>query len=631
MNRKKIVSGFFFILSYFAVAITYPKVISGNGLINHLSQRLSVTTTESLLGMLIFFLLLLFKYKYDYDVFQKKFWSYWFFGVVTSLLYVLTLSVYQNTTANLSGKVNIVITVVAILGFTFIFSNLALFLSILLDKVKINHWRIKYPYVVIALVIIWTVQIFPLMPGMVSWDGYREFLEYFHTHIAQLNFSYYPTNHHPWSATLMLGFLFSFGRAIGGPNAGLFVIVLFQLVVSALIYAKVIEYVGQNWGKVANFVTFIFYASPFVAFWQVTIEKTPFFLAFSTWFVLCYVKILMAKVTQNIAPRWYIGLITSGILMSMFRNDGAYVVVLSLLSLIIVQSIRYKHLAVKLTTGSVVFLAIFLSWNKVALPAMHVLPGSPGETITLPMRQLSIVVMNKPYSFTQNDLSTINKITPIKKIPANFNINHADDLKSLYPVDSFLRSTYEIKQVEKGNLEREPTSKTKKETNAYLKIWFQQFFKHPKTYAVVFLTANSQFLNPIIDSDPGSRGIMYGNDYMGQNKFLQPNWYSKIHYWFPKITRKYIEWPNLLFKMPIIRTVLQPAFVLWMVLFSLAYFVRRKSYLIVSCVPIGLLASVALLSPVNGAERYMLPAIVALPLLIVVLANTNRISHFKKP
>ncbi|MGO2137856.1 MAG: DUF6020 family protein [Leuconostoc mesenteroides] len=58
--------------------------------------------------------------------------------------------------------------------------------------------------------------------------------------------------------------------------------------------------------------------------------------------------------------------------------------------------------------------------------------------------------------------------------------------------------------------------------------------------------------------------------------------------------------------------------------FSFAYCIYKKSYSALIFIPIGLLAVVPLLSPVNGMERYMLPAIYTLPLLLAVIVNVNK-------
>lgn len=628
MNKKVINYAFCFI-SYLALGIAYPST-SFETLSSRIHARFSVSAYESLLAMIIIVLLVLFQNKIKLDIFKKSYWPYWLLGSIFSIFYVITMSVYQAPSDNITyipslmGKTNLLITLVALCGFAFIFTNFGIFLGQVISKLKVSQFYINYWYIVIGLGLIWIIQIFPLFPGMVSWDGYRQFLEFFHTHVAELDFTYYPTNHHPWFSTLVFGSLFSIGEKIAGPNFGLFLIVLVQIIISSLVYAKVVRFIGECWGKKAAVVAFIFYASPFVAFWQVTIEKTPLFLAFTTMFVLCYAKILVANLKTELPMILYVQLIVSGILMSLFRNDGSYVVILSLFVLLVVQIVRNKRMPRQLIIGLAVFLSVYVGWNKVALPTMNVVSGSTAEVISLPMRQLSAVVINHPESLSKKDLATINKITPVKEIKNHFNVNNADNLKSLYPVDSFLRSSYEIKQLKLGHLKKEATPKIKKQTGQYLMVWFKQLLKHPKTYVVTFFAADSSFLNPVLDSNPDSRGIMYGNEYMKYNTFLQPSWYPEIHYWFSDATRKYIKWPNTVFSLPIIRTILQPAFALWAVLFSFAYCLYKKSYSALIFIPIGLLAVVPLLSPVNGMERYMLPAIYTLPLLLAVIVNVNK-------
>ncbi|GMA70561.1 hypothetical protein GCM10025879_18070 [Leuconostoc litchii] len=628
MNKKSIDYILYF-LSYIAIAISYPTAIEPT-LAGRIYARFSISAYESLFGVCIIILIIIFHRRSNLNLYNKNYWPYWTFGLVVSIFYVLTLSVSRVSSEHITyvpsliGKVNLLITFLAVCGYTFIFTNFSILLGQVIDKLKVRKFQVRFWYVFVVLMLIWGIQIFPLFPGMVSWDGYRQFLEFFHTHINDLNFTYYPTNHHPWASTLIFGSIFSIGQKIGGPNVGLFLIVLIQMIVSSIIYTKVVQFIGQNWGKKAAFVTFLFYASPFVAFWQVTIEKTPLFLAFTIWFVMNYSKILMDNLKSDSPFSLYVQLTVSGIFMSLFRNDGSYVVILSLLTLLIIEISRKKIIPRQLITCLLVFLAVYLGWNKVALPAMNVVSGSTSEVISLPMRQVSAVVLTNPESFSKQELATINKITPIKEIPMHFDINNADNLKSLYPVDSFLRSAYEIEQLKAGKIKKIATPAIKKETKQYLLIWVKQFFKHPKTYVITFFAANSSFLNPIIDKYPDSRGIMYGNEYMKTNTFLQPSWYNQVHYWFSDTTRKYIKWPNTIFALPLFRTVFQPAFSLWAVLFAFAYCLYKKSYLALVFIPIGLLAAVPLLSPVNGMERYMLPAIYTLPLLLVVIVNVRK-------
>ncbi|WP_238479208.1 DUF6020 family protein [Fructobacillus papyrifericola] len=617
VSKKRLnVVGLFF--AFLALSISYTKELAGSNY-EQLMNRLSQSANDSLLMAIVFILILVYQKRLRNTIFERKNVLFLVLGSVASLVYVLTLSVNQNANANLTGKINILVTLVAMVGMAYLFSHLFLLLSNACERINIQRFDIKYSYIVISIVIIWFIQIFPLFPGMVSWDGYRQFVEYFHTHISYLNFTYYPTSHHPWASTLIFGFLFSIGRFVGGTNMGLFTIVLVQVLVAALIYGKIVQYIGNKVGKIPAVVTYLFYVSPFVAFWQVTIEKTPLFIAFTAWFVLSFLKIVLNDYVDK-GYFEYFQLIISSILMSAFRNDGAYIVFLSLIVLVLLKSKQAKAFAKNASIVLIVFVITYLSWMKVALPAMNVVAGSTGETITIPMRQLSSVVIHDKKSLNKKDLETIDRITPLDKVKQYYNVDQADNLKSLFPVNSFLRGNEEIKELQSGRFKKTANKQIKKETKDYEVLWIKEFFVHPKIYIITFFQANSQFLNPLADNDPSSRGIMYGNGYMLNNKFLQPSWFGQVHNWTSEKSRKYITWPNILFKLPFIRTILQPAFTLWCVLFSIVYAIYKKSYLVIAILPIFLLTMVPLLSPVNGYERYMLPAMYVMPLLYMILA-----------
>lgn len=620
---KKYIKIILWIVSYFALAIAYPATIPEIPE-NQLMTRFSNSPQNSLLS--IFLIGVVFYISRRTVVFSAKRLGTWVASFIVAVLYTLTFSLLYDNQINIEGTANILITVITIIGMMNLFAHLfASINDILVDKVHINEseHEVITPFwmISILLLVIWVVQIWPLLPGMISWDGYRQFLEFERTKIDYLNFQYYPTNHHPWSATLILGGLFSLGRKIAGVDFGVLLIVIVQMVAATLTYTSIIKYVQKRLGNKWALGVFVFYSLPIFAFWTVIVEKTGLFLIFGSLFVFMFVR---AFFKLDFGWKQSVMLVISSVMMSAFRNDAGYIVILSLIVLIVVKIFTDRRVLKMTLAVFAIFMAIYIGWNKIALPQMGVVAGSTGEMLTIPMRQLTEVAIKHPKDFSGKDWQSLNKITPKKTLETYYNVEHADDLKSTFPVDTFLRNEQEIKDVQAGRLKEHATKRTASETAKYISLWVKMLVKHPKSYVLTFFDANKKFLNPMIDNGNDSRSIMFGNGYMNTNRFLQPTWYHEFHYWF-KTTNSTFNWVNILFSLPGLMFVTSSGFMIWFILWALGNLFDKSWWYIFSLTPIVLLAAVSLLSPVDGMFRYILGAYVTIPMLLlsVLLAAQN--------
>lgn len=603
------------ILPYFALSISYP---TANDLKNFggVSAYFRNTPQNSLLSITLLILVIFASRKTI--VYSKKQLGSWFASFIVSSFYVTTLLLMKN------APINILAFTISIIGFTIFFAHIFVILETYLSNSfkknnsytpKINIW-----FMSVILIVIWLIQVWPLLPGLITWDGYRQFLEFERTSIDYLNFQYYPTNHHPWASTVILGNIFNLGRFIGGANTGILLIVATQMLTTSLILSYIIKGIGQSMGKKAFIFTFIFYSTPIFAFWTVTVEKTSIFIAMAMLFVFQFIKIFSYR---NILIRDYALTLISAVGMMAFRNDGIYIVFISLLVLVVYSVYKHRDILRGILVVAISFVLISTSWNYISSHYMNVKPGSTGEVLTIPMRQLTKVAIDHPDKLSKKDWNVLDKITPRETLSKHYNVDHADDLKSTFPVDTFLRNEDEIKSVESGMLQSEPNKKTIKDTSSYIKLWFKYLLKYPKTYISVFLDANKKFLNPMIDNPGESRGIMFSNGYMKNNAFLQPSWYNEFHSWF-KTTNQTFSWVNILFSLPGIMFITSSGFTIWFILFSLGYLFNKKILSIFILTPTILLALVALLSPVDGMFRYIMGAFDTIPLILLTLSQESK-------
>lgn len=616
------------VVAYFALAVAYPATLPDNP-DQQFMTRFSNSPQNSLLSIILLGLVIY--ASRTTIVYSMKRLGTWLASFIVAILYTLTFSVLFDNEINIEGTANISITLLTIVGMTVLFAHLFAVIADLFQKylkTNDNQQTMRLPFWAIAgsLIIIWLIQNWPLLPGMISWDGYRQFLEFERTKIEYLNFQYYPSNHHPWSATLILGGLFTLGRKIMGVDFGVFLIVLVQMLSAATVYTAIIRFIHQKLGTKWALGSFIFYATPLFAFWTAIVEKTGLFLVFGSLFVFMFVR---AFFEADFGWKQAALLGFSGIGMAAFRNDGGYIVGLSLVVLVGVKLLTNRRFLKHALLVLLVFAAGYVGWNKVALPQMGVIPGSTGEMLTVPMRQLTKTALKHPEDFSKKDWQVLNNITPKKTLAKYYDVEHADDLKSTYPVDTFLRNEQEIKEVESGQLSEMATKRTKRETVAYLKLWAKMLLEHPKTYVITFIDANKKFLNPMIDNGNDSRSIMFGNGYMNTNKFLQPTWYPKFHYWF-KTTDTTFDWVKILFSLPGMMFITSAGFMIWFILWALGTLFDSKWWLIFGLTPVILLAAVSLLSPVDGMFRYVLGAYVTIPMVLLAVVFSVNVQKGKE-
>ncbi|KRL06016.1 DUF6020 family protein [Liquorilactobacillus oeni] len=610
------------IIAMFSFIVNFPGVYIKE---NHaIAGRIVINQSLSLLAILWIAILI---YFIDYKKKVKIRRTAWIFGTILSFLYTFTYAFSSiEVTAYIKGSkyiagdpVNFIMTLFVIIGFAVTFSaTIAIITHLFEEKIGSGHYENNTCLIALLLMLVWLLIIIPFLPGTVTWDAFRQFDEYQNLHLSFLNFTYVPTNHHPWFVTLFFGTVFDIGSKLGGPNLGIFLIVVIQAVISAFIYAQAIIFVSKRIGKIAGKFTFLFFSLPIFGAYVQTVDKSSLFYAFCVWFCLNYLQVFDAiSHRKKLQTLDYLLLFVSSTLMMFFRNDGGYVVIISLL-LLTIYSMLLKKKWTKVAFVFLTSLLLFLGWNKVVLNALHVIPGSPGEALTIPMRQTAYEYLMYPEHFSTDDKKVLNKILPLNEIKSRYNVNQADKLKELYPVNTFLSNEDAIKKVNNNELKLEATPKIKKETAAFLKLWLKMGISHPLDYVKVYLQANSRFLNPFFNAINNNDSLFLSFDYMNNVRILKPHWYKNYNYVFPKwflnLSRDII---SAIITMPVVALIANVGMPFWtmIILFGIVISKLKIQYLI-ALLPLILLTLVPTMSPVNGYSRYGIMGLAILPLFV---------------
>lgn len=559
-------------------------------------------------------------------------------GFIFSLLLNLTWGLSTgNTTRSIPGVVyfhgvNLFLSAFSILAWTILIAGLLEVTQIVISKIdfeKVNKYcHFNKIQIAVILMCSWLIELIIFLPGQISWDAAKQFCEFEAKYVSAASFTYFPTNHNPWFVTLFFGHVFNIGNKIVGPNLGVFLIIVVQLIISCLIYSSCINYLFKKNGSFFAISALMMIASPVIGTYISTVDKSTLYYAFCVWLFVEYLKLFDNNGIHN-NYKQVISYSVASILFSFFRNDSIYIVVLSTIIYILYAVIK-RHNVLSPILSILIVIIVFGGWHGY-LSQKQVVPSAISEAITLPTRQISYVYLHNSKNLSRSDKEIINQITPLKMINKNMNINQGDDLKNLFPVNTFLNSTYLMKQVTEGHKTSKLTLKERKQVNEYIRLWIKLGISHPKDYINVFLVANKFWINPFLPQSVPTYALFINYPDKLSN-FVEPDWASGYHYLLPlTIRNQTISLIYLLLAFPPLAVLINVAMPFMMVLFSLYVIVRNKKVeLFIKMIPFYGLVALLFLVPAPGYSRYSIGVSLLIPFVLFALYDCDYHQFIKK-
>lgn len=439
--------------------------------------------------------------------------------------------------------------------------------------------QVRFFFLCFGLILLfWLPYLLLCYPGSVTYDGMYQLGQYFGRTEA--------TNHHPWLSTLLMGGIVS----LGGDNLslGIFLYILFQSLVCAAALAGVCWQVRVLAGRAAAWLTLAFFAlvPNFGGYAQMFVKDTLFFGVFAAFF-LCVV--LFLKVRGKAGPPLWAGLLLTGLLCALLRNNGLYIVVPTLFLLIPAA----RSLAARLGAAGlgVAILAVYLCFNQVLLPAWGVAPGSVREVLSLPFQQTARYVQVCGDTLTEEEIAVIDGVLDYETLVTSYDPRVSDPVKNTYHGDS-------------------------EALKEYLGLWLRQGLRRPDVYLEA--TLNSMFGYFL----PGYRYGPFGGNYF----FMQESSYGlEVEFAHPDAPQLADAFSRLWSQTPGLGLLNAPGTFSWLlVLASVALLRRRKGVALIACLPLWLSLGICCVSPVNALVRYMLPIMAATPLLLACTFSALR-------
>lgn len=440
-------------------------------------------------------------------------------------------------------------------------------------------------FYMICFLICWLPYIIIFYPGTMNRDSLLEIEQY----VGAVEW----TTHHPIFPTIIFGGFMKIGAFwLSNDNLGLFLNNISQVLLGAFLLSYGMKYIYQlTKNKKIKYGIFLFFA--FFPTWPIHFytEVKDIYFSMS---ILLYVIFSMKFIVANgqLSKKEWIIYVLSMIFVYLFRNNGVYILLLSLPFFVVIVKKKEK---IKVMASTLLVVVFCFGFTQFYMKANHIVNGSVRETLSIPLQQTSRYIME--YELTQEEEEIISKLVDIEDIKKNYFAETVDFVKAQYK-----------------------SSATKDDLKAYFRVWFKMFFKHPNAYLKATINSTYGYFYPdrkeykdgvafyLIDAPP-HRNVSHFDIHLLESTEVYRNMIERATY-----TLRSMPLIGLLFSCGLYTWILIiVTLVLW-------YFKRKREMAIL--VPLYVILLVCVASPVNAFVRYMLPVMMTLPFVIGWTAYT---------
>ncbi len=551
---------------------------------------------------------------YNKQKFNKLHWTKWVLISLFSIFMVFGNS-YQKTDSwdlVLGNPIMVIVSVIAFIGYFVLFTKLFCLLDSYIEKNKkegklgTKHFSKlimffdEKPFLSSFLLIIlfWLIYMIAFYPIILSPDPSFQIKQFFNVPTKYADYvirpveNVYMTNHHPVLHTLLLGNFIKLGRFFGSDNLGLFMYSVFQTIILSSALASTIKFLKKNNVslKARIIVLFIYLFVPMFPLYAMSGVKDTIYTALIIYYVMFMFDFVKNKKEEKLSIKNMIIIIVNLLLITMFRNNGIYVIVLSFPLLIFLSKKNvFRTLSIFILT-----IGMYGCYSKVILPSFGIADGSIREALSIPFQQTARYVKEHGNELSNDDVKVIDKILGYEDLSVRYKPRISDPVKNGY-------NKYA----------------TKDDLKQYFMVWFDGLKKHPDTY--IQSTLNNVY------------GYFYPNDtnwyvYNKYDKRITEDNLVDYHYngltWLRNILSGYgIAFPFI----PIIGLVSNIGFNGWLLLIIGAYLIeKKKTRYLVCMMPLYVSLLICVASPVNTYFRYTMPYVFVMPFLVTSILNIIR-------
>lgn len=196
--------------------------------------------------------------------------------------------------------------------------------------------------------------------------------------------------HHPLIHTLMMGKAYEFGQKVGNVSWGYQFYTLTQMLILTSAFAYMLQYMYKKrvktlWLVVAGVFFALF---PMHVLFAISATKDVLCAAFFLYFMVFLVRYVFDR--ESFQPLSYVGMIVTGALLALFRNNALYaVLVTGVILIIVIRGLKEKGKLVLIFAG--VYLLAALVNNGLIAYTNAVSSDTYRETLCVPLQCLARV------------------------------------------------------------------------------------------------------------------------------------------------------------------------------------------------------------------------------------------------
>jgi hypothetical protein len=446
-------------------------------------------------------------------------------------------------------------------------NNTNIIYTLLMD----NKWSFYINAIIIFLA--WLPYFLRYYPGLLTNDSCSQVSQ--SIGLAML------TNHHPVFHTGLVALFVNIGQNIFHDlNIGVALYTVFQMIAMSLIFSTVINYLKKkeiNSGiRMIVLLYYMFY--PINALFSVTMWKDILFSGLLSIFIILSAELVVDTETflnnkKNII--WYI---IVSILASYMRNNGIYVIVLTMPFIIVALRKYWKKILFMFS----IIIVIYFSTKTIIFHLLNVQKGSIAEMMSIPLQQIARVYKYHSEDLDESNFKEINNIFECSDIGDRYIPTLSDPVKAQLNVEYFTSN--------KGR---------------FIKLWLKLLIKYPKDYIESFISNSYGYYYPEAKNWVANRTMEQNSMGLEQRPIIKGTIVSKID--------SLIEKRDI----PLISMCFSIGMAFWIIVTCFGYRILKQDYKsMLIYVPLFILWLTIVASPVFCEYRYAYSLFTTLPLYI---------------
>lgn len=399
------------------------------------------------------------------------------------------------------------------------------------------------------------------------------------------------SNHHPVFHTFIIAIALNIGKLIENYNVGVAIFTVFQMLALSAIFAFTLYTMSKkninNGIKIGTFIFFAFY--PVFGMYSITIWKDIPFAIVMLLFILQLVDLVYNEKEFLNSKKKQIFLIISMILVIMFRNNGIYVVLLTIPFLLWF----YRKSIKKLLPITMIPVIFYLLYTGPVFKILNIKKGSVREALSIPLQQFVRVLKDRGDELTDKQKQSIYNFLPQENIVDLYNPTLSDPVKACFDDEYFNNNKFE-----------------------FIITWAGIVFGYPVEVVEAFLCNNYGYWYPEASNWVVSRVIMENELGIKATSMIEN---KTLDFMDELIDNRDI---------PVISFIFSIGFMFWIDLICVMYMIYKKQYKkLLVFIPIFAVWLTTIASPVFCEYRYVFSMVVTLP---IIIASVNMKVEEKK-